>query len=157
MVELFVKNTQHYIWCLKRHCSKIMYGGRSIIIWGCFAASGQLVRVEMNSWVYQGVLQDNIRLAVEADWYSRILNIKGNPGQSDFKERVFRWFVPVSWHIWHSTWSFTIRVSSRIRSHFMTIYCRKPDNSKGFTYFSLPLYYSMTKSIVIYMQTKPTV
>ncbi|KAF7650570.1 hypothetical protein LDENG_00123650 [Lucifuga dentata] len=38
------------------------------MIWGCFAASGPgplaIIEGKMNSQVYQGILQDNVRMAV---------------------------------------------------------------------------------------------
>lgn len=46
-VELFGKNTQHYVWRKKGTAYQheniiptVYYGGGSIMIWGCFAASG---------------------------------------------------------------------------------------------------------------------
>lgn len=74
-IELFGKNTQHYIWRKKgtaHHHENIIptvkYGGGNIMIWACFAASGpgQLTIIEgkMNSQVYQKILQDNVRVSV---------------------------------------------------------------------------------------------
>ncbi|KAF7644157.1 hypothetical protein LDENG_00226770, partial [Lucifuga dentata] len=73
-VELLGKNTQHYVWRKKgtayQHENIPMekYGGGSIMIWGCFAASGPgplaIIKGKMNSQVYQGILQDNVRVAV---------------------------------------------------------------------------------------------
>ena len=46
----------------------VNYGGRSVMVWGCFAASGpgQLAIIDgkMNSQVYQDILQENVRLSV---------------------------------------------------------------------------------------------
>jgi hypothetical protein len=46
----------------------VNYGGRSIMVWGCFVASvpGQLAIIngKMNSQVYQDILQENVRLSV---------------------------------------------------------------------------------------------
>lgn len=41
-------------------------GGGSVTIWGCVAARGpgQVIIVETNGRVYQGVRQDNVRVAV---------------------------------------------------------------------------------------------
>ena len=48
-VELFGRNTQHYVWRKKRHSTPhqhqnliptVKYGGGSIMVWDCFAASG---------------------------------------------------------------------------------------------------------------------
>nr|ACM08864.1 Transposable element Tcb1 transposase [Salmo salar] len=43
----------------------VKYGGGSIMVWGCFAASGpgQLAIIDgkMNFQVYQDILQDNVR------------------------------------------------------------------------------------------------
>uniref|UniRef100_A0A673W379 Uncharacterized protein n=1 Tax=Salmo trutta TaxID=8032 RepID=A0A673W379_SALTR len=37
----------------------VKYGGGSIMVWGCFADDGK-----MYSQVYQGILQENVRLSV---------------------------------------------------------------------------------------------
>uniref|UniRef100_A0AAQ6ICM7 Transposase Tc1-like domain-containing protein n=1 Tax=Anabas testudineus TaxID=64144 RepID=A0AAQ6ICM7_ANATE len=74
-IELFGKNTQHYV-CRKKGTAHqhqnlipiVKHGGGSIMVWGCFAAS-EPVRVvvidgKMNSRVYQGILQENVRPSV---------------------------------------------------------------------------------------------
>ena len=74
-VELFGRNTQHYVWRKKGTAHQhqnliptVKYGGGSIMVWGCFAASGpgQLAIIDgkMNSQVYQDILQENVRLSV---------------------------------------------------------------------------------------------
>ncbi|KAF7643573.1 hypothetical protein LDENG_00237070, partial [Lucifuga dentata] len=67
-VELLGKNTQHYVWCEKGTAYQLKYGGRNIMIWDCFAASGPgslaIIEGQMNSQVYHGILQDNVRVAV---------------------------------------------------------------------------------------------
>ena len=46
----------------------VKYGGGSIMVWGCFAASGPgqiaIIDRKMNSQVYQDILQENVRLSV---------------------------------------------------------------------------------------------
>ena len=46
----------------------VNYGGGSIMVWGCFAASGPghiaIIDGKMNSQVYQDISQDNIRISV---------------------------------------------------------------------------------------------
>ena len=65
-VELFGRNTQHYVWRKKGTSHKhqnlipnVKYGGRSVMVWDCFAASvpGQLAIIDrkMNSQVYQDI------------------------------------------------------------------------------------------------------
>ena len=48
--------------------STVKYGGGSIMLWGCFAASGpgQLAVIDgkIHSQVYQDILQENVRLFV---------------------------------------------------------------------------------------------
>jgi hypothetical protein len=48
--------------------STVKYCGGSIMVWGCFAASGpgQLAIIDgkMNSEVYQDILQENVRLSL---------------------------------------------------------------------------------------------
>ena len=74
-VELFGRNTQHYVWrkngTAHQHQNLIptvKYGGGSIMVWGCFAASGPgqlaIINRKMNSWFYQDILQENVRLSV---------------------------------------------------------------------------------------------
>ena len=77
-VELFGRNTQHYVWRKKGTAHQhqnliptVNYGGGSIMVWGCFAASGpgQLAIIDgkRNSQVYQDVLQEKaICLPIEA-------------------------------------------------------------------------------------------
>ena len=74
-VVLFGRNTQHYVWRKKgtahQHqnlISTVKHGGGSIMVWGCFTASGpgQLAIIDgkTNSQVYQDILQENVRLSV---------------------------------------------------------------------------------------------
>uniref|UniRef100_A0A1A8B4L4 Tc1-like transposase DDE domain-containing protein n=2 Tax=Nothobranchius furzeri TaxID=105023 RepID=A0A1A8B4L4_NOTFU len=70
-VELFGRTTQHYVWrrtgTAQQHQNLIptvMHGGEGIMVWGCFAASGPelIVDIEgkMTSQMYQDILQDNL-------------------------------------------------------------------------------------------------
>ncbi|KAK3524814.1 hypothetical protein QTP86_007598 [Hemibagrus guttatus] len=47
---------------------ELKYGGGSIMVWGCFAASGPgplaIVEVKINSQVYQDIQKDNLKVAV---------------------------------------------------------------------------------------------
>jgi hypothetical protein len=74
-VVLFGRNTQQYVWRKKGTAHQhqnlipnVKYGGGSIMVWGCFAASGpgQLAIIDgkMNSQVHQDILQENVRLFV---------------------------------------------------------------------------------------------
>uniref|UniRef100_A0A8C5R032 Transposase n=1 Tax=Leptobrachium leishanense TaxID=445787 RepID=A0A8C5R032_9ANUR len=74
-IELFGKNTQHYVWRKKGTAHQhqnliptVKHGGGSIMVWGCFAASGPgrivVIDGKMNSRVYQDILQENIRPSV---------------------------------------------------------------------------------------------
>ena len=78
-VELFGSNTQHYVWREKKGRAHqhqnliptVKYGGGSIMVWGCFAASGHgqlaINAGKMNSQVYQDILQENEKcLPIEA-------------------------------------------------------------------------------------------
>ncbi|KAF7655970.1 hypothetical protein LDENG_00047760 [Lucifuga dentata] len=62
-VELLGKNMQHY----ENIIPTLKYGGGSIMIWGCFAASGPgllaIIEGKVNSQVYQGIVQDNLKLS----------------------------------------------------------------------------------------------
>ena len=50
-IEFFGLNAKHHIWRKSGTIPKVKYGGGSIILWGCFSATGKLVRIEakMNS------------------------------------------------------------------------------------------------------------
>ncbi len=65
----------HYIWRKsntafqkKNIIPTVKYGGGSVIVWGCFAASGPgrlaVINGTMNSAVYQKILKDNVRPSV---------------------------------------------------------------------------------------------
>ncbi len=60
-----VKPTQHFT---KRTSYQVNHGGGSVMVWGCFAASGpgRLVIIDgtINSALYQKILKENIRLSV---------------------------------------------------------------------------------------------
>ena len=69
-IELFGRNTQHYVWrkngTAHQHQNiipTVKYGGGSIMVWGCFAASGPgriaVIKGKMNSKMYQDILQEN--------------------------------------------------------------------------------------------------
>ena len=74
-IELFGRNENRYVWRTEGSAFQeqniiptVKHGGGSIMVWGCFAASGpgQLANVEgiMNSKKYQEILQDNVRPSV---------------------------------------------------------------------------------------------
>ncbi len=65
----------HYIWRKsntafqkKNIIPTVKYGGGSVMVWGCFAASGPgrlaVINGTMNSAVYQKILKDNVRPSV---------------------------------------------------------------------------------------------
>ncbi len=74
-VELFGRCMSHYIWRKsntafqkKNIIPTVKYGGGSVMVWGCFAASGPgrlaVINGTMNSAVYQKNLKDNVRPSV---------------------------------------------------------------------------------------------
>uniref|UniRef100_A0A8C5PUM9 Transposase Tc1-like domain-containing protein n=1 Tax=Leptobrachium leishanense TaxID=445787 RepID=A0A8C5PUM9_9ANUR len=74
-IELFGKNTQHYVWRKKGTAHQhqnliptVKHGRGSIMVWGCFAASGPgrivVIDGKINSRVYQDILQENVRPSV---------------------------------------------------------------------------------------------
>uniref|UniRef100_A0A8C5LPQ7 Transposase n=1 Tax=Leptobrachium leishanense TaxID=445787 RepID=A0A8C5LPQ7_9ANUR len=63
------RNTQHYVWRKKgtahQHLNLIptvKHGGGSIMVWGCFAGPGRLIRVKgrMNGAMYREILSENL-------------------------------------------------------------------------------------------------
>uniref|UniRef100_A0A8C6VYB8 Transposase Tc1-like domain-containing protein n=1 Tax=Nothobranchius furzeri TaxID=105023 RepID=A0A8C6VYB8_NOTFU len=73
-VELFGRQMSRYIWCRSNSISDkniiptVKYGGGSVMVWGCFAASGTgrlaVINGTMNSTVYQNILKENVRPSV---------------------------------------------------------------------------------------------
>ncbi len=74
-VELFGRCVSHYIWHKsntafqkKKIIPTVKYGGGSVMVWGCFVASGPgrlaVINGTMNSAVYQKILKDNVRPSV---------------------------------------------------------------------------------------------
>ncbi|KAK3556490.1 hypothetical protein QTP70_008318 [Hemibagrus guttatus] len=74
-IELFGRSVSHYVWHKnntafqkKNIIPKVKYGGGSVIVWGCFAASGPgrlaVINGTMNSAVYQKILKENVRPSV---------------------------------------------------------------------------------------------
>uniref|UniRef100_A0A3B3DJG5 Transposase n=1 Tax=Oryzias melastigma TaxID=30732 RepID=A0A3B3DJG5_ORYME len=74
-VELFGRCVSRYIWRKsntafhkKNIIPTVKYGGGSVMVWGCFAASGPgrlaVIDGSMNSTVYQKVLKENVRPSV---------------------------------------------------------------------------------------------
>uniref|UniRef100_A0A8C6PBJ9 Transposase n=1 Tax=Nothobranchius furzeri TaxID=105023 RepID=A0A8C6PBJ9_NOTFU len=74
-VELFGRQRSRYIW-RRSHTAfqtnniipTVKYGGGSVMVWGCFAASGTgkfaVINGTMNSTVYQNILKENVRPSV---------------------------------------------------------------------------------------------
>uniref|UniRef100_A0A803JW23 Tc1-like transposase DDE domain-containing protein n=1 Tax=Xenopus tropicalis TaxID=8364 RepID=A0A803JW23_XENTR len=74
-VELFGRCVSCYIWRKsntafqkKNIIPTVKYGGGSVMVWGCFAASGPgrlaVIDGTMNSTVYQKILKENVRPSV---------------------------------------------------------------------------------------------
>uniref|UniRef100_A0A8C1HQW0 Transposase n=1 Tax=Cyprinus carpio carpio TaxID=630221 RepID=A0A8C1HQW0_CYPCA len=74
-VELFGRCVSHYVWRKsnttfqkKNIIPAVKYGGGSVMVWGCFAASGPgrlaVINGTMNSAVYQKILKENVRPSV---------------------------------------------------------------------------------------------
>ncbi|KAK3528622.1 hypothetical protein QTP70_006032 [Hemibagrus guttatus] len=73
--ELFGRSVSHYVWRKsntafqnKNITPTVKYGGGSVMVWGCFAASGPgrlaVINGTMNSAVYQKILKENVRPSV---------------------------------------------------------------------------------------------
>ncbi|KAK3548669.1 hypothetical protein QTP70_016419 [Hemibagrus guttatus] len=74
-IEIFGRSVSHYIWRKsntafqkKNIIPTVKYGGGSVMVWGCFAASGPgrlaVINGTMNSAVYQKILKENVRPSV---------------------------------------------------------------------------------------------
>ncbi|KAK3556190.1 hypothetical protein QTP70_005587 [Hemibagrus guttatus] len=74
-IELFGRSLSHYVWHKsntafqkKNIIPTVKYGGGSVMVWGCFAASGPgrlaVINGTMNSSVYQKILKENDRPSV---------------------------------------------------------------------------------------------
>ncbi|KAK3563027.1 hypothetical protein QTP86_013350 [Hemibagrus guttatus] len=74
-IEPFGRSVSHYVWCKsntafqeKNIIPTVKYGGGSVMVWGCFAASrpGRLAVINgtMNSADYQKILKENVRPSV---------------------------------------------------------------------------------------------
>ncbi|KAK3513701.1 hypothetical protein QTP70_028906 [Hemibagrus guttatus] len=74
-MELFGRSVSHYVWPKsntafqkKNIIATVKYGGGSVMVWGCFAASGPgrlaVINGTMNSAVYQKILKENVRPSV---------------------------------------------------------------------------------------------
>uniref|UniRef100_A0A803JTH1 Uncharacterized protein n=1 Tax=Xenopus tropicalis TaxID=8364 RepID=A0A803JTH1_XENTR len=63
-----VKSTAHQHQNLIPTVKYVKYGGGSVMVWGCFAASGPgrlaVIDGTMNSTVYQKILKENVRPSV---------------------------------------------------------------------------------------------
>ncbi|KAK3515289.1 hypothetical protein QTP70_013482 [Hemibagrus guttatus] len=70
-IELFGRSVSHYVWHKsnttfqkKNIIPTVKYGGGSVMVWGCFAASGPgrlaVINGTMNSAVYQKILKENV-------------------------------------------------------------------------------------------------
>ncbi|KAK3567375.1 hypothetical protein QTP86_019891 [Hemibagrus guttatus] len=74
-IEHFGRSVSHYICCKsntafqkKNIIPTVKYGGGSVMVWGCFAASGPgrlaVINGTINSAVYQKILKENVRPSV---------------------------------------------------------------------------------------------
>ncbi|KAK3526991.1 hypothetical protein QTP86_006131 [Hemibagrus guttatus] len=74
-VSLDRRSVSHYVWCKsntafqeKNIIPTVKYGGGSVMVWGCSAASGPgrlaVINGTMNSAVYQKILKENVRPSV---------------------------------------------------------------------------------------------
>ncbi|KAK3509719.1 hypothetical protein QTP70_008457 [Hemibagrus guttatus] len=74
-IELFGRSVSHYVWRKsntafqkKNIIPTVKYGGGSVMVWGCFAASGPgrlaVINGTINSAVYQKILKENVQPSV---------------------------------------------------------------------------------------------
>jgi hypothetical protein len=81
----------------------VMYGGGSIMVWGCFAASrpGKLTIInrKMNSQVYQDVLQENVRLSVHQLKLNRSWVMQQTTTQNTEGNHLQKWLQQKKIHV----------------------------------------------------------
>ncbi|KAK3568595.1 hypothetical protein QTP86_010208 [Hemibagrus guttatus] len=74
-IDLFGRSVSHYVWRKSNTAFQkkiiiptVKYGGGSVMVWGCSAASGPgrlaVINGTMNSAVYQKILKENVRPSV---------------------------------------------------------------------------------------------
>ena len=61
-IELFRLNAKHDIWRKHGTILTVKHGGGSFMLWGCFSATGRLVRIEgkINGAMYREILDENL-------------------------------------------------------------------------------------------------
>ena len=61
-IELFGLNAKRHVWKKPGTVPMVKHGGGGIMRWGCFLATGRLVRIEgkMNGAKYREILDENL-------------------------------------------------------------------------------------------------
>ncbi len=135
-VELFGRCVSHYIWrksntaFQKKNIIPTVKCGGSVMVWGCFAASGlgrlAVINGTMNSAVYQKILKDNVRPSV------RDLKLKRTWSMIQTHQQIHLWMAEEKQN--ERLWSGLVKVLTWIllRCCGMTlkrrVHARKPSN-----------------------------
>uniref|UniRef100_A0A8C1VXN7 Transposase n=1 Tax=Cyprinus carpio TaxID=7962 RepID=A0A8C1VXN7_CYPCA len=101
-VELFGRCVSHYVWLKsntafqkKNIIPTVKYGGGSVMVWGCFAASGPgrlaVINGTMNSAVYQKILKENVRPSVCDLKLKRTWVLQQDNDPKHTSKSIFKW------------------------------------------------------------------
>lgn len=109
-LELFGHMDQRYVWRKKNEAyaekntlPTVKHGGGSVMLWGCFAASGtgKLQRVEgiMNSIKYQDILQKNVMPSVRQLKLGRRWTLQQDNDPKHTSKSTKVWIQKKSWNL----------------------------------------------------------
>ncbi len=139
-VELFGRCVSHYIWRKsntafqkKNIIPTVKYGDGSVMVWGCFAASGPgrlaAINGTMDSAVYQKILKDNVRPSVRDLKLKRTWVLQQDNDPKHTIKSTSEWLKKTKWRLWSGlvkvlTWILLRCCGMTLKRRFML----KPSN-----------------------------
>ncbi len=107
----FGRCVSHYIWRKsntafqkKNIIPTVKYGGGSVMVWGCFAASGPgrlaVINGTMNSAVYQKILKDNVRPSVRDLKLKRTCVLQQDNDPKHTSKSTSECWRKTKWRLW---------------------------------------------------------